>query len=88
MALKPCITCGRPSRGSRCPEHTLRSGSTRSWRQLRAAIFYRDAYRCALCPGAGEEVDHIIPIAAGGTDDSANLRTLCGSCHEQRHYNH
>ena len=81
MALKPCITCGTPSRGSRCPAHTLRNGSTRAWRTLRAEILYRDAYRCALCPRAASEVDHIVPIAEGGTDDPSNLRSLCHDCH-------
>lgn len=28
-------------------------------------------------------VDHIKPIAEGGTDDPANLRLLCGRCHKR-----
>ena len=85
MALKPCTVCGRPTRGSRCPAHHPRNGSTRSWRTLRAEILYRDAYRCALCPRQADEVDHITPLAYGGTDDPANLRSLCHDCHvEQR----
>jgi len=85
MALKPCITCGTPTSNSRCPAHTLRNGSTRSWRQVRAEILYRDAHRCGLCGHSAEEVDHITPLAYGGTDDPANLRALCRSCHvEQR----
>ncbi len=85
MALKPCIACGRPTRGSRCPSHTVRNGSTRAWRQTRAQILYRDAYRCVLCGHAAHEVDHIVPVADGGTDAPANLRSLCHACHANRH---
>jgi len=81
MALKPCTVCGRPCNGSRCPAHRPRNGSTRAWRQQRAAILYRDAYRCALCGHGAEEVDHITPLAYGGSDDPANLRSLCHGCH-------
>lgn len=28
-------------------------------------------------------VDHIKPVAEGGTDDPANLRLLCGKCHKR-----
>lgn len=27
------------------------------------------------------EVDHIVPVKDGGTDDPTNLRTLCHDCH-------
>lgn len=84
MALKPCITCGTPTRGARCAAPTLRNGSTRSWRTLRAAILYRDAYRCALCPRGASEVDHIVPLVDGGTDHPSNLRSLCRDCHASR----
>ena len=38
IALKPCIGCGVPSSGSRCPVHTYRNGSTRSWHNVRAGV--------------------------------------------------
>lgn len=85
MALKPCTVCGRPSNRSRCPAHHPRNGSTRSWRQLRAEILFRDCYRCAECGAAAEEVDHIVPLSAGGTDSAENLRSLCRACHHDQH---
>ncbi len=85
MALKPCLTCGRPTTGSRCKTHTIRNGSTRSWRQIRAGILYRDALTCAICGRGAAEVDHIVPITEGGTDHPANLRSLCSTCHQQQH---
>lgn len=83
MALKPCITCGTPSSGSRCPAHA-RNGSTRQWRTLRALILRRDRYRCVLCGEPGNEVDHIVPVVDGGPDTPANCRTLCRACHRER----
>lgn len=32
----------------------------------------------------GWDVDHIIAVADGGTDDPANLRLLCTRCHKER----
>lgn len=29
------------------------------------------------------EVDHIVPVIEGGTDDPANLRLLCVRCHHE-----
>ena len=31
-----------------------------------------------------DEVDHIIPKAAGGTDDDSNLQPLCQTCHDYK----
>lgn len=31
-----------------------------------------------------EEVDHIIPLSKGGSDDDANIRCLCRGCHARR----
>lgn len=48
---------------------------------LRALVFARDDLRCVRC---GSDVyltiDHIIPLARGGTDDIENLQTLCRPC--------
>jgi 5-methylcytosine-specific restriction protein A len=41
--------------------------------------------RVCLTPvGMSGHVDHIVPKAHGGTDDSGNLQTLCRSCHSSK----
>lgn len=84
MALKPCLTCGRPSEGSRCPAHTIRNGSTRTWRKVRVLILARDRYTCQLCGQPAQHVDHIMPLAEGGTDAARNLRATCADCNLSR----
>lgn len=46
--------------------------------ELRIEIYERDGFKCVTC-GTSEnlEIDHIIPLAKGGTDDPANLQTMC-----------
>ena len=61
----------------------------------RKAVLERDDYKCRICgisrqylddkaPGLGEylrlEIDHIVPIAQGGTSDESNLQCLCWRC--------
>lgn len=53
-------------------------------RRLRFEIFRRDGYTCRYCgasaPDAQVTIDHVIPIALGGTDDPSNLVTACTDC--------
>lgn len=58
----------------------------RPWRRLREQIFKRDMYTCQIChrTGGDLELDHIINIASGGTDEPNNLQTLCSQCHKQK----
>ena len=41
---------------------------------------------CASCEAKGRvtaatEVDHIVPLSKGGSNDKSNLRPMCGDCH-------
>lgn len=51
---------------------------------VRFDVFKRDNFTCAYCgrrpPEITLEVDHIIPLAEGGTDDPENLTTSCWDC--------
>jgi 5-methylcytosine-specific restriction endonuclease McrA len=77
--LKPCLTCGRLGTTSYCIAHRPRNGSTRQWRTIRASVLASEPL-CALCGRPAQHVDHIHPIALGGTDSRANLQALCAAC--------
>jgi 5-methylcytosine-specific restriction endonuclease McrA len=63
-------------------------GSTYRWRQLRKLILARDGYVCRIagpkCTGIATEVDHVVALADGGTDDVSNLRAACLPCNRGR----
>lgn len=42
----------------------------------------RAHFSCVICRQAFVEVHHIIPQAAGGSDDLENAAPLCASCHD------
>ncbi|MEI7479237.1 MAG: HNH endonuclease signature motif containing protein, partial [Actinomycetes bacterium] len=54
----------------------------------RQRILIRDAFTCRQCgqviDGKRAHVDHIIPLEDGGTDDDANLQTLCDADHGRK----
>lgn len=62
-----------------------RGGSTRRWRTLRPYILRRDRGLCHLCgkPGA-DSVDHLVPVAHGGTDEVTNLAAAHKACNSSR----
>lgn len=56
------------------------------WEKTRKQVIQRDKGLCQRCLTAGKvtagnECDHIIPKARGGSDDLSNLRLLCRPCH-------
>ena len=59
--------------------------------EVREYVFQRDNYQCRSCgkkqTQTALEVDHIIPIANGGSNDISNLQTLCRRCnHQKKHH--
>ena len=58
-------------------------------RKLRHKVFQRDGYRCRECGASKDEtsleIDHIVPVARGGTNDIDNLQTLCRECNRMKH---
>lgn len=53
--------------------------------EVKAQVKRRDHSRC-LCCGAERslQVDHIVPVYRGGTNDLGNLQTLCGTCNRKK----
>lgn len=53
-------------------------------KKVRFDVFKRDSFACQYCgatpPGAVLHIDHIHPVAEGGTNHSDNLVTACSSC--------
>ncbi|WP_201555800.1 HNH endonuclease [Psychrobacter sp. 72-O-c] len=58
----------------------------RPWRRKREQIFTRDKFTCQVCGRVGGdlELDHIVNVAKGGTDDDDNLQTICTTCHKPK----
>jgi len=58
-------------------------------RQLRHKVFKRDGYRCKECGASNKEtkleIDHIKPVARGGTNHIDNLQTLCKECNRAKY---
>jgi DNA-directed RNA polymerase subunit RPC12/RpoP len=53
-------------------------------KRLRFEVFKRDGFACRYC-GANPmsevlQVDHVVPVSKGGTNDPVNLVTSCFSC--------
>ena len=74
--LRACVTCGKPSAESHCPEHRRKPWSTSRrqervglsggrWESIRRKVLARDSRHCYLCDkivGDSEpvEVDHLV----------------------------
>lgn len=64
-------------------------GYDHRWDKLRKLILARDKFLCQAClakgrVARGNHVDHIVPKAKGGTDDTGNLQVLCAPCHDAK----
>lgn len=81
----------KPSKIQRQDFITNKYGDEDKWKKTRKSRLELDNYKCIKC-GSTErlEVDHIVPISKGGKRYAlSNLRTLCHSCHKNRHaYSH
>ena len=93
---KYCKKCGRvfdELNFKLCPycgsELSTRYGRQPIPRKLRHEVFKRDGYRCRECGASKDEtsleIDHIVPVAKGGTNDIDNLQTLCRECNRMKH---
>lgn len=91
----PILKCHRPAirvhtaaSAPRAAGHQ-RQARGRTWRVIRDRVLQRDCGLCQECRRndrlrAACEVDHILPVWKGGTDDDANLESLCHDCHAKK----
>lgn len=89
--LKPRLATSNP--GGWKPDQVRgnrhQRGYGREWERLREEIMRRDHGMCQSClrnghTTIGDQVDHKLPKAQGGTDDPSNLELLCTPCHRAK----
>jgi 5-methylcytosine-specific restriction endonuclease McrA len=59
-------------------------GNSTQWRDLRIACFRVWGKSCMYCSDRATEVDHIIELAAGGSNTIDNVQPLCSPCHKAK----
>ena len=50
------------------------------WKRIRLRVLIRDQYVCAYCGEVADQVDHVIPRSAGGSNDMDNCVACCRRC--------
>lgn len=64
--------------------------SDKQWAELVGQVIERDGWICAYCdcdtglPENGHAVDHVFPLARGGTNDLDNLTMACRACNSSK----
>lgn len=67
------------------PERRKRADYAISDKWLRRMIYERDGYKCKKCGSRkNPSIDHIKPVALGGSNEPDNLQTLCRSCNSKK----
>jgi len=54
-----------------------------AWRRARGAVLAEEP-RCRNCTRPATQVDHIVPVDLGGTDERSNLQALCTYHHRAK----
>jgi len=59
---------------------------------VRQYVYQRDRHQCQSCgkttPEISLSIDHIVPLALGGTNDLSNLQTLCLPCNQRKKHHY
>lgn len=81
--LQPRLQAVKPAQSVELKKNWGSGRGGRPWRRLKAKIHLRDLYTCQCCGLVTMqlELDHIVNVAQGGTDDESNLQSLCPPCH-------
>jgi len=86
--LKPRVSMA-PTKVQTFTVRAVLRSHDRAWQRTRARILRRDnglCWACAACGlvGLAQQVDHRLPVWVGGTDDDANLGSMCIPHHQQK----
>jgi 5-methylcytosine-specific restriction endonuclease McrA len=83
LVRRPCLACGTLIEGRVCGfcGASKRASGPRQKAMRAAYVIGRD---CVICGDPAQELDHIRPIAAGGTDRASNLQPLCRACNRTK----
>lgn len=90
--MKPCLTCGTPSRSAYCPDHGAQGGDQakgyfgRHWQAIRAARMRLASRLCEYqLPGCTHQATtvHLNPALAGDHHRATlhDTRAACRPCH-------
>lgn len=94
MVMRACLSCGEPTKATRCPpcasERNVERGSSHQrgygsrWRRL-SERYRRIVPYCELhlpgCQRIAIDVDHKRPLRAAGRSTWSNAQSTCRSCH-------
>jgi 5-methylcytosine-specific restriction endonuclease McrA len=84
--VKYCIApgCLQLAHSGRCSRHQIARPKGAQWNAVRRAVLARDPI-CTICHKApSTEVDHVVPLSAGGWAwDQRNLRGTCRRCNRR-----
>lgn len=81
---RPCLRAARRDQDRRRPPSSRR-GYGGVWRKVRRA--YLDEHPTCEEPGCRQpaaDVDHVVPLRRGGTNEDENLRALCRRHHSRK----
>jgi len=90
-APKACAEVGcleAATKRGRCAAHQVQPwvGAYRveppGWDRLRRSVLL--GAQCVACGSTPDVVDHIVPLARGGSWDITNLQPMCRACHHRK----
>jgi len=84
MPTHPChhLGCPNPTRSTHCPPHTQpRPYNQPNYRRASAAM---RGMPCVVCGAPSDTLDHIVPVAQGGTNHASNLQPMCRPCNASK----
>lgn len=80
----------RTSRQERNARYYEKHGKYRprgdDWNEIRQLVFERDGWTCVYCGTRDDRphCDHVVPVSRGGSHETDNLVTACGSCNSSK----